>query len=424
MRSSPLRARTARPSTIALILVTGTSALSTDAYLPSMPSLRASLGTSPTVAQLTMTTFLAGLAIGQLASGPVSDALGRRRMIIGASLLGTVLAALCAVTTNGWLLVGERLVQGLAAGGAVAVGRAVVNDISSGRTAAALFGTLSSVSLIAPVVAPGIGGLLVSFGSWRLVFWFLTVVGLVVSVAAVTALPESLPAERRQPGGLTHLRARTRDLLADRHFSTPVLVQCLVTGGFLIYIGGSSFVLQDDLGISAQRYAAVFTGCALTMVASSVLFRVLVHRTGAVVLRRAAMTTQTTGVVLLFVSTLLAPGHRPPLALAWAALATMTAGLGMYLPSNAAIAQAAGRRSAGTASALGGGLPFLAGSVTSPLTGLLGHETLLTMASCMVVLFLLAAVTAVATRRFTVAEDAHPPVGADRPLGSLAVQGG
>ncbi|MBU2664222.1 Bcr/CflA family efflux MFS transporter [Actinoplanes bogorensis] len=399
-----------RPSTTALLIVTGTGALSTDTYVASLPEVQASLHTSSSTAQLTMTSCIAGMALGQLLSGPVSDARGRRGLVLTACVVFAAMSVLCALVTSGWLLVAERLVQGAAAGVAVAVGRAVVNDVWRGRQAAAMFGTLSAVGLIAPVVAPAIGGVLTAtVGGWRVVFWFLAVVGVVMAVAAYTGLPETLPPERRQPGGLRQLGRRAADLLTDRSFAAPVLVQCLTMAGFFVYIGGSSFVLQEQLGISARLYTIVFATNAAAMVAASVTFRFLVIRTGPILLRRIAVVTQTTGVAALFAAALLAPGHRPPLAVVWVALAVMTAGLGMYLPANAAITQHAGRRAAGTASAFGGGLPFLAGAVTTPLTGLLGDQTVLIMSGGMALFFAAAAVAGVALRSATIDPDKAVP---------------
>ncbi|MBL7252702.1 Bcr/CflA family efflux MFS transporter [Paractinoplanes lichenicola] len=402
MISSLLAPRTAQPRLAALLLVTGTAALSTDTYIAALPSMQASLQTSASVVQLTLTFFIAGMAVGQLLSGPVSDARGRRAIVLGACVVFTIMSILCAIAPTGGLLVAVRAVQGAAAGVATAVGRAVVTDIYRGREAAALFGTLSAVGLLAPVLAPAIGGVLLTFGDWRVVFWFLTLVGVAMTVAATVALPESLPPERRHPGGLANLLRRSRDLLTDPHFAVPVLVQCLTVAGFFVYIGGSSFVLQEDLGLSAREYTMLFTVNALTMVTTSVIFRLLVKRTGAVVLRRCAVVLQTAAVLVLFLITLLAAGHRPPLTVVWTALALMTAGLGLYFPSNAAIAQNAGRRFSGTASALSGGLPFLTGALTTPLTGALGSQTVMTMALCMATGFLLAAVVAALGRRYTV----------------------
>jgi DHA1 family bicyclomycin/chloramphenicol resistance-like MFS transporter len=278
----------------------------------------------------------------------------------------------------------------------------MVNDCYRGTRAAATFGTLSAISLIAPVIGPAIGGLLVTVGDWRTIFWFLAVVGVGMTLAAVVGLAESLPPPRRHPGGLGQLISRTRELLSDRPFVAPVLVHCLTTAGFFVYIGGSSFVLQDGFGLGQHQYTVVFITNAIAMVLSSVTFRFLVTRIGPVLLRRCAIVIQTAAVAALFLSCLIAPRHQPPLAVVWAILAALTLGLGTYWPANAAIAQQAGRRFAGTASALGGGLPFLAGSLTTPLTGALGRQTLMTMVSCMAVFFALAAIAAVRLRNATV----------------------
>jgi DHA1 family bicyclomycin/chloramphenicol resistance-like MFS transporter len=381
-----------RPSFVALVLITGTTALSTDTYIAALPQIQTTLGTSAIVAQLTMTACIAGMAIGQLLFGPISDAHGRRNLIIASTVAFTGMSILCAVAPSGWLLVLERAVQGIACGAASGIGRAVVTDSSAGRLAAARFGSLAAVGLVAPVVGPVIGGGLLRFGDWRTVFWFLAVVGAAMIVAALFGLPETLPPDNRRPGGIRQMGLRARELFADPEFRNPVLVQCVTVCGFFTYIGGSSFVLQHDLGISQQAYALVFAVNALAMVISSVIYRLLVLRTGPYVLRRVAVVVQTISVSALFAVALATPGHRPPLATVWICLSGMTLGLGTYLPSNSSIVQILGRRYGGTASALGGGLPFLAGALMTPLTGLLGQQSVMAMSAAMFGFFAVAAV--------------------------------
>ncbi|MFF2050275.1 multidrug effflux MFS transporter [Leifsonia sp. NPDC058194] len=391
-----------RPYFPALLLVAATGALSTDTYVAALPRLAADLGVSSSVAQLTMTACIAGMAVGQLMGGSWSDARGRRGLIVTSSIAFAALSIVCAVATSAWLLIIARLFQGIACGVGAAVGRAVVTDVWFGREAAARFGTLTAVGLIAPVAGPAIGGALLTFGDWRTVFWFLVLLGVVMVIGATTGIPETLLKERRHPGGFASLVARARDLLTDRAFVVPVIVQCFTTGGFFVYIGGSSFVLQEDLGISQQLYSVVFAVNAVAMMISSILFRLLVGRFGAFALRRLAIGVQSLAVAALLTVTLISPGHQPPLAAVWTCLGVMTFGLGTYLPSNSSITQEAGRRSAGTASALGGGIPFLVGACTTPLTGLIGSETVLVMASLMAALFacaILAAIMGARTRR-------------------------
>jgi DHA1 family bicyclomycin/chloramphenicol resistance-like MFS transporter len=390
-----------RPWLVALVLVTGVGPLATDTYIAALPQVRSTLGTTATVAQLTMTFFIAGMAVGQLLSGPVSDSRGRRSMILASSATFALASLLCAVAPTGLLLVVGRAAQGLVAGVGVSVGRAVVSDRYVGARAAAAYGTLASASLVGPVVAPAVGGVLLTVGDWRTIFLFLGVVGVAMTTLAFLGIPETLPVERRQASGLREVADRMRDLMTDRVFVAPVVVQCLVVAGFFVYIGGSSIVLQTQLGISEREYTALFATNALAMVLASIAFRLLVVRTGAAVLRRAAMTVATLGGVALLAACLLAPDHVPPLPLVWAPLAVMLGGLGMFLPASTSITQAAGRRSAGTAAALGGGIPFFSGALTTPLTGLLGSQTVLTMASCTVGFYALAVAAAWRFRRLT-----------------------
>lgn len=390
--------RRMHPSMAALVLVTGSTTLSTDTYIAALPALRASLHSTASAAQLTLTACIAGMAVGQILIGPITDARGRRRITLMAIVLFAATSVVCALATTSGVMIPARAVQGVACGAAACVGRAMVTDSWVGREAAAKFGTLSSINLVGPVAGPVLGGVLELFGGWRTVFWFLAVLGVAMFVAALPGLPETLPEARRQPGGLRALGARAGDLLRDAHFISPVLVGCCTTAGFFIYIGGSSIVLQSDLHISPQLYTLVFSVDAGAMILSSVLFRLLVLRVGPHLLRRCAVALQTTAVGALLIICLAAPGHHPALAPVWICLALMTFGLGTFLPANSSIAQQAGRRSAGAASALTGGLPYLVGAATTPLTGYLGSETVFVMAAGMAVFFALAAIASIAFR--------------------------
>jgi MFS transporter, DHA1 family, multidrug resistance protein len=384
------------PSVIALILVTGISPLATDAYLPGLPALQRSLGTTPAIAQLTLTAFLVGLALGQIAIGPVSDGTGRRPVLLAGALAFTTLSVVCALAPSGPVLVVARLLQGFAGGGGVAAGRAVVTDHFRGSEAAKRYGTLASVTLLGPVLAPPVGSLILAAGSWRAVFAVLTAVGVVMIVVVLARIPESLPAAARQGSSLAATGRRTADLLRDRAYMRHVVVQCLATMGFFTYIGGSSFALETVYGISQQRYAAVFTVNAIAMVATSVVYRLLVARVGSARLRLTGLLLASTGSAGLLVVALAGPG---PIAVPWALLTCVTAGMGLMIPASTSLAQEAGRRSGGTAAALSGGLVFLAGALVTPLTGVIGFSTLLPMGLLMAGFMIASLAVLVATRR-------------------------
>ena len=390
--------RGAAPSLAALVLVTGISPLATDAYLPALPALQRSLDTSAAVAQLSLTAFLVGLAFGQLLVGPVSDATGRRPVLLWGSLAFAGLSVACALAPTGALLVAARLLQGLAAGGGVAAGRAVVSDHFSGSAAAERYGTLASIALLAPVIAPPVGSAILSVGSWRTVFGVLSVLGVAMVAGVLMRIPESLPSAARQGGSLGATGRRAADLLRDRGYTPHVVVQAFATMGFFTYIGGSSFALQTVYGISQSRYALVFTVNAIAMVATSVVFRLFVARVGAARLRLTGLCLAGGAACGLLAVALVGTQRAPWLAIPWALLSCLTAGMGLMIPASTALAQEAGRRSGGTAAALSGGLVFLAGALVTPLTGVLGYSTLLPMALLMTGFFTASALALAASR--------------------------
>jgi DHA1 family bicyclomycin/chloramphenicol resistance-like MFS transporter len=378
------------PSTVALVLLTGVGPFATDMYLAGLPELRQSLHTNATMAQLTLTAFIVGLAAGQFFLGPISDARGRRGLLLSGAVAFTVLSAACAVAPTAEVLVAARLGEGIAAGSGVVIGRAVVTDTHHGAAAAAKFGTLASITFLAPIMAPALGGIVLTHGTWRAVFATLAAFGLAMVVAVLAGIPETLPASDRQSPRFRDIGARMSDLLRDWSFLKHVTVYWLSAAGFFTYIGGSAFVLQSALGISQSLYAVVFTTNAGAMAVTAVVFRALVPRLGAQSLRTVGVTVSTLAAVGLLLTALAETRTTIPLALPWGLLCTVVAGTGLTVPATTALAQEAGRRSAGTAASLQGGLGFFIGALVTPLTGSIGYDSLLPMASAMAVFYLAA----------------------------------
>jgi DHA1 family bicyclomycin/chloramphenicol resistance-like MFS transporter len=368
------------------VLFTGLSPLATDAYLSGLPALQRSLSTTATAAQLTLTAFLIGMGIGQLVSGSVSDGTGRRPVLLlsAAGFLAT--SGLCAVAPTAPALVALRFLEGVTGGGLVAAGRAMVGDTSEGVEAAKRYGTLTSITLLAPVLAPPVGSVVLAAGSWRGVFDALAVIGVVICCAALKTA-ESLPPHRRNGSSARAALSRVGDLSRDWSYTQHVTVQVLATMGFFLYIGGSSFVLETVYRISPGRYAAVFTVNALVMVLTSVLFRTRVSRVGAGRLRVLGLAIALGGASGLLVTATIGTATLPYLTIPWLLFSMVTGGMGLAIPASQVLAQDAGRRYGGTATALFGGLLFLAGAAVTPLTGLVGYRTLTPMAILMCAFF-------------------------------------
>ena len=162
------------PGTVRLVIVLGSvnaiGPLSIDMYLPALPEITRALGTGASQVQLTLTACVAGLALGQLVIGPMSDRLGRRTPLIAALVTYAVASLLCAVATSVGALIALRFVQGLAGAGGIVIARAVVRDLYSGAAAVRLFSSLMLVTGLAPILAPLAGGQLLAVTSWQGIF--------------------------------------------------------------------------------------------------------------------------------------------------------------------------------------------------------------------------------------------------------------
>jgi DHA1 family bicyclomycin/chloramphenicol resistance-like MFS transporter len=299
----------------------------------------------------------------------------------------------CATAVNAEILVTARVVHGLAAGAVAACGRAVVSDVYRGREMATRFGTLMSITQIGPVIAPQIGSATLSLGSWRLIFWGIGGLGLVMVAWIALGVPESLPADKRHGTDLISTGRRMLDLIRDWNFSQHVVIGCVATFAFFIYIGGSSFVLQTVYGISPSMFAIVFSADAAVMVVGMVGYRLAVTRYGSPRLRAIGVATAAAGSIALAAVAVAGPRAVPGLAVPWVLLAIVTGSMGLIIPSTTTLAPQAGDRARGTASSLQGGLAFVAAAAATPLTGVFGYTSLLPMALLMAIGFAVAAVT-------------------------------
>ncbi|WP_052889234.1 Bcr/CflA family multidrug efflux MFS transporter [Thermogemmatispora carboxidivorans] len=366
---------------ILLIIILGSLAafgpLSIDMYLPALPLLSRDLGTSTAAAQLTLSACLVGLALGQLLAGPMSDSLGRRRpLLIG--LLAYILASLlCTVAPSITLLIGLRLIQGLAGAAGIVIARAIVRDKYSGIALARFFSMLMLVSGIAPVAAPLIGGLMLRLTNWRGIFLFLALLVALMWVAVLLGLPETLPPERRQSSKPGTTLSTFRRLLADRSFIGYALSGGLSTAAMFAYISGSPFVTQEIYGLSPQAFSLVFGTNALGIAIVGQINGRLVGRVEPRKLLAGALTAVALGGGGLFLAVISGLGLIGILP----ALFVVVASQGMVFPNATALALADHPHSAGSASALLGLLQFVLGALASPLVGIAGSQTALPMAT-------------------------------------------
>lgn len=344
--------------TIALGLLSTLGPLSTDLHLPGLPEIARSLDTSDAAVAATISVCIAGFALGQLVIGGISDRFGRRGPTITCIGLFAVTGALCALAPTIEVLLAVRFFQGFFGAGSVVTTRAAVRDHAKGAAAAKLYSQLAMVAMVAPVLAPVLGGQVLRFTSWRGLFWVFTGISVALLLLAVVAMKESLPPERRRRAGTGQWRTMWRVL---RHPGfAPYLVLAVCQGIVLFsYLTMSSVFLQTEYDVSAQGYSMIVgTVGAGMMLAHSVNVR-FAPRWGALNTLTGSVVCYFSGCVLLTTTVLL----DAPLWLVVVAMVLTLPSLSPSMPNNMALALVPFGAAAGAASALLGSAQQIAGAV-------------------------------------------------------------
>ena len=275
-----LSRRQRRVYVIVLGALTALGPFTIDLYLPAFPALQKDLGVSPGIIQLTLTATTLGFGVGQLLVGPWSDRVGRRIPLIVASSVH-VLASLGAVLSPDIIWLGFfRVLQGMgaAAGGVVAM--ALVRDLFGGVPLVRMLSRLALVSGLAPILAPVIGSQLLRFVDWRGIFVFLTAYGVIVVLAAVFLIVETLKPARRADSGHSSARERYAAIFSDRIFVGVSIIGAMTFSGLFAYLSSSSFLFQEVYGLNAQEFGLLFAINSLGVVTGVQVSSRLARRIG------------------------------------------------------------------------------------------------------------------------------------------------
>jgi DHA1 family bicyclomycin/chloramphenicol resistance-like MFS transporter len=364
-----------RPGAARIALVLGAfvaiGPLTIDMYLPALPTITRELETTSAAVQLTLTGTLIGLALGQLVLGPLSDALGRRRPLLAGTALHVVASVLVLIAPNLAVLGALRVLQGVGTAAGAVVALAIVRDLYDGRAAATMLSRLFLVLGVAPVLAPTIGGELLRFTSWRGIFAFLAVYGVLMIVVGTRALPETLPVERRQSSGVRGTLRSYRGLFGDRVYVGLVLVAGLTMAGLFSYVSGSAFVFQGEFGLDEQQFGLLFGAGAFWLIAATQLNPLLLRRwSPQQLLVAGTVAGAVAGAALVGLAATHTGGLPAVVVPLWAVLFAC----GLALPNAPALALSRHGEAAGTAAALLGAIQFGVGAIVSPVVGLLGND--------------------------------------------------
>lgn len=243
---------------IVLGALTALGPFTIDLYLPAFPVIETDLDVATAVIQLTLTATTLGFAVGQLLVGPWSDRVGRRLPLIIATAVHVFASLGVAIAPSIELLFVFRVLQGAgaAAGGVVAV--AIVRDLFGGLPLVRMLSRLALVNGLAPILAPVIGSQLLLIVQWRGIFLFLAAYGVIVVLAAIFFIVETLPPARRIDLGHSTAGQRYRALFRDRVFVGVAIIGGMTFSGLFAYLSSSSFLFQDVYGLDAQQYGLLF----------------------------------------------------------------------------------------------------------------------------------------------------------------------
>ena len=361
-------------------MLTAITPLATDLYLPALPIMPGELNTTASNIQMTIGIMTFGVAVGQLFGGPISDTMGRKLPLIVGNLLCVISGIICAFAPSIEILLLGRFLQGLTGSVGVVIAKAIARDFASGQELTKLFALLMMVNGLAPVLAPLIGGQLLLFTTWRVIFVILAVFSAILLVGSLL-FRESLPKEKRITGGVGVAVKNYITLIKDKPFLGQTLIQLFAFGGFFAYISGSSFVYQNIFNLSAQEFSYLFgiNSCGI------VLASAISSRVSNVITAKQLLTFSlwqlTIGSLLFLIAMIFEWSLIPVTTILFFTVCTVS----LFGSASFSMAMTNYGKMAGSASAILGFASMFAAGIVSPLVGIGGDHTGVPMGITMLV---------------------------------------
>jgi MFS transporter, DHA1 family, multidrug resistance protein len=357
---------------IVLGLIIAVGAFAIDMYIPGFAAIARDLKTHPGTVELSMTSFFVALAIGQVIYGPVSDTLGRKGPTFVGLGIFVVASIGAAFAPNIGVLIASRFFQGIGAAATAVIPMAVIRDEYTGPDAARLLSLAMLALSVSPILAPVLGGLLVQYTSWRLIFVVLIVITLTVVVMTWKMLPETLPPAQRVSGRPLAILTTYGRLLRNRNFILPIFIAGFGQAVLFSFISGSPFVFVTLHRVPPTIYGILFALHAIALIGISQFNAPMMRFFG--VRRLIGTAAATLAAAGLLLAALVFSGMT---ALWPFILLTITLFfcLGLILAPAFLTAMEPFGATAGAAAALGVGTEFTISSVTTALIGLTADGT-------------------------------------------------
>lgn len=332
-----------------------------DLYLPALPTIAAYYGVESSLVQLTLTGSMLGLAVGQLLIGPISDKYGRK-MPLAISLVIYIISSVAIVFAwDVYVMILLRIVQGLAASGALVISRAVATDLYRGSELKTFFGMLMMVNGLAPIISPVLGGILLKVISWQGLFVVLAVIGVLLFLATVK-FGETHAKANRVEGNILATYLTIIKICKNRKYLKLVAIQSFAMSAMFAYIASSPFIFQVQYGVSSVLYGMIFASNGFALMLGARISRNF----------NAKKSINYGVLIMVFASVILLLSLTLKLSIIIVEIGffVQLLGLGCITPSTSSLAMEAERDNAGGASAILGGVSFLFGGVVSPLVGI------------------------------------------------------
>lgn len=302
-----------------------------DTIFPAFPALEADLNASAFEMQQSISAYMVPYALMSLLHGPLSDALGRRRVIVAGVLVFMLASLGCAMARTLEVLLLFRAVQGISAGAGIIVGRAVIRDVFDGAEAQRLMASVSMIFGIAPAIAPIVGGWVVAVARWPMIFVLLAAFALALCLACLAWLPETHPPQRRVALSLRELGHTYRAIVGDRAFFPLVLSGSFNFNALWVYISSAPVFVLDMLKLDAQHFAWLFVPAISGMMLGAFVSGRVAGKLTAAATVRAGYTIMVAACALNLAVNWLLPQPRVP----WSVLpiGLHAIGIGMSFPT-------------------------------------------------------------------------------------------
>ncbi len=366
-------------------LMTALAPLSTDMYLPALPKFQSDFSIAPSMAQMTLTMTMIGMAIGQVLGGPISDRFGRKWPMLWGMVFFCFASLSCFLADNIYVFLFSRLIQGTAGAFGIVIARAVARDVCSGPELMRCFGILMMVNGLAPILAPVAGGEILKWTDWRGIFAVLVGIGL-LQTGETFFFRETLPREGRS-GSAGASFSNFPKLLKDGYFRGHCLVQCFVFAAFFSYLAGSTFLFQNVYGVSPQVYSYIFGGIGVGLLLAGGLPARLAGTVREVVMLKWSLLIPAAGSLFLLGGFCLEAPIWYTIPVLFVTIVPLSA---MGAASTALALTRLPAGISGSASALLGFFSMILGGLCMPLTGIAGDHSALPMGILMTAGYLLA----------------------------------